>query len=431
MVVCAIVIVCAWVATLGSAWASEPGSEGDVNPKTEWKPVLESRAAVEVFGFNVAAIPPEFLVPGAEVADENLDIAGYSYFDLAARMGAEVQRRALSARITIASDGHWYARRNSDGDLVHTGGWATVPYLSEAWVNLNPKISESLETSVRVGRQPVQFHEGRILGRDDRTLRGEFPDAARVLLRGDPLQVEVIGGADVNATTIRSVVATEPDSEPRLASELIATPLLFARTGLSRENPATHWVADAVFATAWVAEDERKLDTVGFYGKLDTGRVRSRLDVYAQPDEQASAWLGGAKLGYAIGDDARVVLGVLGEARSAEGGGTRAFTRPWRNTGEDFGLLDLYEPDDVYGTDGVVDTAAYTEAKVVPSLRIDGEVHLLSALASSQKQAEIDADIHWWLTPHAQLRLRSAFNVPFATSPEVRSLTSISLDLAI
>ena len=405
-------------------------ADGDVNPTTEWKPVLESRAAVEIIAFGDTPTVPAQGTGVTDSESSESQVFAHGFFDVAARVGAQVQRRALTARVTVAADGYWYTHYDEALEEVYTG-WATVPYLSEAWVDLDPKISESLETSFRVGRQPLQFHEGRIIGRDDRTLRGDFPDAARALLRGDPLQVEVIAGADVDVGTESDVQATEQDSEPREVFSVTATPLVLVRAGVTRENPATHWVADAIFTTAWTESGERRIDTVGAYAKADVGRIRSRVDLYVQPYELAPAWLGGARLGWAIGDDARVVLGVLGEARSAEGGGTLGFTRPWRSTGEDFGQLDLYEPDDVFGLDGVADTAVYAEAKVVPSLRIDSQAHVLSGLETDARQAEIDADVHWWFTPHAHLRVRSAVNIPLANPDEVRSLTSISLDLAI
>lgn len=427
-----VVIVCT------AAWA-----EDEVNPKTEWKPVLESRAAVELFagdGYEQESDGGvlDEIMGDAHSRDTESQAEGaaetgifWGYLDLSARAGLEVRRRALSARITIAADSYWAVRRAESLSAGAEAGAATFPYLSEAWVDLNPAISESLETSFRIGRQPVQFHDGRIVGRNDLTLRGDFPDVARVLLRGDPLQIEVIGGADLDPTEELRITATELNTERRWVSSVSATPVLFARAGLSRENPATKWVVDAVFVTAAVAEDERDLLTSGLYTKADFGRIRSRLDVYIQPYALAPAWMGGAKVGYAFGDDARVVLGMMGEGRSAEGGGTLAFTRPWRNTGDDFGQLDLYEPGAIFGLDGVADFALFTEAKIVPSLRIDGQAHLLSALESSVKQAEVDADMHWWFTPHVHLRVRSAVNIPLANPDEVRSLTSISLDLAI
>lgn len=346
--------------------------------------------------------------------------------DVAARVGVNVERRALTARASFSADARW-SFDDSTG-----AGTATLPYLSEAWIGLNPAISESLVVKFWVGRQAVQFHEGRILGTADRNLRGDFPDVARISLRAAPWEFEAIGGADIDESGTILLESTDIAGEsPRAVVGAVATPLLYLRAGASRDTPTAHWVADLVYGTTNADHDEEDEHTIGLYGKADAGRVRARLDAYFQPFSESTAWLAGARTGWAIGDDARVVLGIMGDARSGAGESSRPFTRPAYDSGVDFGWINLWEPGSTLGNGGVWATGIYTEAKVVPSLRLEAGLQHAAAIENDFQALQVQADLRWWLTPLSAVHVRSAVLMPYSAGDSVLTCTAISLDLTI
>jgi hypothetical protein len=349
--------------------------------------------------------------------------------DLAARLGVGARREALTAGVSItASSGFDLPSPVLPAEQIT--GRASIPWVSEAWVGLSPEISEALTVDVVVGRQPVQFHEGRILGLDDRRLRGDYLDAARLRLGAAPWSLDLVAGADLESGDDLGDVMVPANAGAVEFSGYNAQPVFFARGGAGRENAAAAWTADLVYAGTTDPEHGER-QTVGIYGQASVGRLRARIDGYIQPNPLASAYLTGGRLGWAFGDDARVVMGAFVEAQSPDGGGTLAFVRPWATRGEDFGYLGLVEPGGALEWLGVLDAGALVDARVTPGVRVEGRAHLLQTYDGSADIVEIDADLHWWLTPLCALRFRGGVGAPVADVTAVRSVSALSLDLAL
>ena len=332
-------------ALVAAAW-------GQAAPETQWTPVLQLR--------------------------ERARWDGAGALEQRARLGLEVERLAVSARVVLEDVRAWEV----SPDVLTPSG--AGPALSEGWIHVEGHLTRNVGAEATVGRQPVTFHEGRILGEDAFEPSGRRLDAVRVLGRAAPFAVEYVQAHDFDG----------PDGPERGVSAL--------RAGASGENPVTTWVADGL----WVLggqDDGAAASTFGGYARFDTGRLRSRVDGYVQPGESGSGSLVGVSGGWVFGPNERLVVHARWESTSGDRGGAR--WRPVLGDSRRFqGLLDVYADPDTR-PDGVSALQLAVESRPVPALALSAvALHFVSADAALPMGAELDAAVTWWFSPFAKLR---------------------------
>jgi hypothetical protein len=119
-----------------------------------------------------------------------------------ARLGVETERGALEARVVLQETGVLGAGKDLTGGPLRFADAQAY----ELWGQWRPA---SAPMFVRVGRQPVAWGEGRLLGYDDWSPRGRVLDALRWWIGGGGVAFELLAAPLTNA----NVPAIEPYGE--------------------------------------------------------------------------------------------------------------------------------------------------------------------------------------------------------------------------
>ena len=341
-----------------SAWAQEPSA-------VAWAPVVELRQRLTV-------------------GDTAQDIG------VRARVGLEVSRRSVTARVSLQALQSWTALE--DGAVVPVGG---PPELAEGWARVSGELTRNIGAELTVGRQALVVHEGRLLGPDDFTLGGQFLDALRLEARARPFSFEY-----VNARRF------DIDDSLGLGVNVL-------RGGASIDGPITRWTTDLV----WVV-DGRRTDavssTAGLYARLETGRLRGRVEAYLQPRPDGTGSFVGLSGGWVFGPNERWIVELRYDGASGDTSGELRATSAWRpvlgNSHTFNGLLDRFtEPDDDDGR-GLADAQLYVQVRPIPQITARMEVHhFRSPLDTAPYGTEADLRGAWSFTPVASLGAGGAY----------------------
>lgn len=363
-------------------------------PVLEWKPVLELRTGFEA-GLST---------PGS----------GGQAWTVAGRVGIDAERKALRARLTLGGEAAWLG-----GDT----GWSKDATLAEAWARWSPPISSALGLEFTGGLQPLEWDDGAVLGDDDLRLDASFPVAGRIRIRALPWELDLLTG-------FAAVVPPLPDE----GAERVTHPFHALRFGAGRDNPSSAWSAGAV-AVLLDPSDSTELAvrepflTTGVTASVALGRLRASADGYLQPTAGVPAPMASGQLGWAIGDDARVVL--AGRLDWLGGGDSPVFLRPQADTERRFGWLGLFDDDgDFYGK-GALDSSFCAKATIAPPLRLDAALHHLWDGTGEPLGGELDADLKWYFSPLAAVHLRGGAFVPWSTDESVRIQSAVTIDASL
>lgn len=352
-------------------------------PVLEWKPVLQIRTGME-----------------SESAGGNAWFAIVS-----GRVGLDAERKALRMRLSLAHSASWSLSGVPS---------ASVPTFGEAWVRWSPPISSALALEFTGGLQPIEWDSGAVLGDDDLRLLGSFPAAGRLRLRAAPWELDLATGLVAESQALATSGAPA------------AAPFHALRFGAGRDNPAAAWSASGVVL---VVESADPLITGGVTASTSLGRLRASADGYLQPTTAGSAAMGGAQFGWALGDDARVL--VAGRLDWLGGGDSPAFQRPLADTHQRFGWLGLFDDGAEYSGSGSLDAALLTEATVAPQLRCSLALHHLWTAPADPLGVELDADIRWFLSPLAALHLRGGALLPWSEGAHLAIQGAVTIDAAL
>lgn len=361
-------------ALLARALAAAPGPEG---PPLEWRPVLEVR--------------PRFRMSTAEGEGTATPAAA-----LRARVGMQVTRGILSARVSIQDVHGW-----NDGGSISYG---RMPMLAEGWANIDASPSDSLGFALKVGRQAIQLEDGRLVGARDWAMKGQFLDGARVEFVGAPVTVEVM---NVRRSSGRS-------------DEPFGAGVSALRVSIGRTDRISLWQVDGV-ALVDARLAATPVTTAGMFTKVESGRFRGRLEAYGQADAAGNAGLLNARLGWVFGPEERVVLYGEGGVESGgfyalsqdttvvRGGGGMHAWRPILGDGREYhGLLGL--PGESWDGDG---SAMITlDCGLAPRLRIDTALRQdFAATSGSPLATTLETDVRWYVSPFAAFSLGGAGRV--------------------
>ncbi len=385
------------VGLLSLAWAADlplPPSVSDAEaPVLEWAPVLQ--AQVLAYGSNGQLY--------------ELGVGG--------RVGVEASRRALTARVSLGA--RLFPMVEDEFPNLQSAV-DTEAELAEAWVNLDPYISEALVVHLTAGLQPVEFNEGRLVGKQDQWLSGSFPLAARLHLGAAPWSLDAVGGY-------------------REVGGAWAYPWWAVRLGAGRERPSGAWQVDlvatdadvdAIPASGLTVDDD--IAAGGVYARADVSRLRTRADVYVQPFREGGvAVMGGGRLGWALGGDARVVLGGAAEGGTGDRDGTGRFLNPWGNVEAAIGALTRYPLGTSVNVPGQVGVGAFADMVVTPGLRVDLAAWQYHFADMEPYGAQVEADTRLYFGPYAWLRFRGALFLPWDSVDTVYSSAALSLDVQI
>lgn len=363
---------------VAGAWAQEA-------PALTWKPIVEVRQRVAVGAVGDAAA----VARGVEQR---------------ARLGMEVQRLGVSARVSFQEVRTWVG---ASGTVTPRG---FSPTIAEGWARVEGDLTRNVGAVATVGRQAITVHEGRIVGADDFVPGGQFLDALRIVGRAAPVSVEY-----VNARRFDN-----EDEDP------LGLGVNLLRFGAAVENPVTAWVADAIWVVDARATDETT-STAGAYVRLDSGRWRGRAEGYLQGSGDGTATLLGLSAGWVFGPNERLVAhlrydGFSGDDELPDGG--RA---PWRRVLGDThrfnGLLDRFDDPEVTDGRGLADLQLVVESRPAPQLSTGLAVHRFwSPIDGGSYGVELDASAGWSFSPFARFRGGGAWFVPDETFPDSRRL---------
>ncbi len=386
--------------TLGLAWGEDPtgARPGAGAPVLEWSPVLELRAGVE-----------------------RLPLNDHILFPIAARLGIDAERKALAARVSIQAAAVADDFENGQAGLA----------LSEAWVRWSPPISSAMGVDVTLGQQRFEFDDGSVVGDDDERLMANFPLAARATLRALPWQLDVASGfspGTAGQTPLAMAggkTLADPDEKPSSG-----IPFHLARLGGGRANADTSWSAAGIgllMTGERASEDGAVLGTVGVSVDVSQKRFRVGGDAWLQPSAAGPATMGGGRVGWAFGDDARAVLWA--SVDHLGGGSSPVFLRPMADTASRFGWLGAL--DQAHFGEGALDGALRLQAKLAPPLRFEGALHHFWDGSGSPRSVEFDGDVRWYFSPLASLHLRGAIEVPWVESDGIQLRSAVVIDAAL
>lgn len=353
-------------ALVTAAWAQAA-------PEIAWSPVLELRERA--------------LHDGALTVEQR------------ARLGFDVERLGVSARVTFEDVRGW---TESDGAVLATAGG---PTLGEGWLRLEGDLTRNVGAVATIGRQPVTIHEGRILGEDPFAGEARRLDAARIVARGAPFQLEYV--------------------HARRFDDTVGRGLHVARVGASHENPVTTWVADGLWVID-LSDVQAPLTTLGAYGRFDSGRLRTRVDGYLQDGGDTAAGLFGASAGWVFGPNERLVVHARAELLTGDADGGR--WRPVHGDTRTFqGLLDVYA-DPAARPDGLSNLQLVVDVRPTPSLALGATAHGFAArTAPGPLGVELDGRVSWWFSPFARLHAAGGWFRP-ADGDADRLLGYVELD---
>lgn len=325
-----------------------------VAPELRWAPIVQVRQRL-IFG----------LLP-----DEDWEGA----VDQRARLGIDVSRSGVSARVSFQETRAWLTRRGP----VSPGQFA--PEIAEGWARVEGDLTRSVGAVATVGRQPLTLHQGRILGADDFSPGGQFFDAVRLEGHARPFSFEY-----VNARRFAD------DVEP------FGLGVNVVRVGASAKNPVTTYEVDGI----WLV-DARNTDattsTGGLWLRFDTGRWRGRAEGYIQVSEAGAASLYSGSAGWVFGPNERLLVHLRVDGLSGDDAGQV----PWRPVLGDShrfnGLLGQFaNPDGL--TDGLTDLHLVVESRPAPQLHAELEAHRYWSGAATG--SELDGQFGWDFSPFA------------------------------
>lgn len=339
------------VALVATARAQEP-------PPIAWSPIAQVRGRIVTEG-----------VPG----DAVLETAQR------ARAGFEVRRQGIGARVAFQDVRRWAAG-------APTG--ESQPELAEGWGSVAWEFSRSVGLDVKVGRQAVAFHEGRLIGADDFAMRGRFLDAVRLEAHAAPLSVEIVHA--------RGFAADEPTGNGITA----------LRAGATAENPLTVVVADAVAVVDARAPDAT-VTTGGLYVRVEAGRMRGRAEYYRQDAGEGAASLAALSAGWVFGPGERLALharyeGASGDVERARGDGV-AWTPVLEDSRTFRGIAGRFaDLPDATDRRGLADLHGVLEYR--PSARVVGRLaahRFWSPVDDVSYGTEVDATVDWAVSAFA------------------------------
>ncbi len=372
-------------------------------PTLVWEPVVELRQRLNLLDNG----------SGDDVARE---------IALRARLGIEVRRTVVSARVSFQELREWSGAASG---LVSQGGF--TPTIAEGWARVEGTLTGNIGAEITVGRQPIRVNEGRIVGEDNFRLEGQFFDAVRIVGTALPFSIEY-----VNARRF----LTEGEDPLGFGVNVL-------RAGAQGENPMTAWVIDGL----WVV-DARKTaattSTTGAYVRFDTGRFRGRAEGYLQVSAAGTGSLMGLHGGWVVGRNERLVVHLRYDGISGDSipGGTadgRAAWQPVLGDSHSFGgLMERFaEPEDS-GGQGLAHAQLALDSRPAPQLHGTFVVHRFwSPLADVGLGTEVDATATWAFSPFAAVRVGSAwfepdpsFSLSTAPAPARRLYGYLELDVS-
>lgn len=348
-------------------YAESPDRADPFGPQLTWAPVLEIRGRIEGQGTPL----PDTRAVGQ-----------------VARVGLEAERGILSARVSLQEVRAWTADR--DG-LTLSGSF--VPELAEGWARIEGTLSDNVGARLTIGRQPIEIDEGRLVGRKDWLLEGQFLDAMRFELMAAPVSFEV-----VNARRFE----TDPEDSDADPFSLGVTVL---RLGVARQGGNADGkldllsVVDARHTTALTS-------TTGFYGTLSMGRGLGMTECYFQQNAAGTGSLMSGELGWVLGRRRAWVVRARYTAASGKGspGGLATFQPVLGDEHDQYGLLDVLGPGD--DPRGLSDAAIKAELQASARLELKAEAHRLGPTREPAAYGyEADLSIAWHITPYAALDL--------------------------
>jgi hypothetical protein len=323
-------------------------------------------------------------------------------------VGLEVERLALTARVSLADERAWAP--DADGVVEPVAVGIGV---AEAWARVRWSLNRNVGLRATFGRQTLEFDEGRILGDDDLALAPQLLDAARVAIDARPFSFEI-------ANARRFV-----DDDAR------GLGVLAARAGVSREEGVTRWVADAL----WVVDGRRAQitsSTLGGYGKLESGRWLARGELYLQTRDDGAATLFGARAGHLFGMNERVLLALSYDGASGDGGGVKGGTAAWRPVLGDSqrfrGLVDPFAQGETLPADGLGDGSLSIEVQPSARLRTTLAAHAFVPTATAGAYGwSVDGGLDWAFSPFASARGRIGTFTPLDAAYEPERLGRVEL----
>jgi hypothetical protein len=173
-----------------------------------------------------------------------------------ARVGLGAERGALRAQVTLQDTRAWGDRASTDGGFGQFGAY-------EAWAEA--RTSAARPSWIRIGRQPVTWGDGRLLGNADWHPLARALDAVRGHLAVGPLEVEALAalldlsqpsspafgnrfGPEITGTQLYGATAAWPLA-PLLKLELTEL-LRVARTGVGISRFASAAASGETFTTS-------------------------------------------------------------------------------------------------------------------------------------------------------------------------------------
>ncbi len=360
----------------GVAW-------GQAAPAVIWSPVLEVRHR----GITEDADPADAVATQGRVEQR-------------ARVGMEVARLGVSARVTFQDVRFWDV---ASGAVTPK---AFAPALADGWVRVEGHLTRNVGAIATVGRQTVVLDEGRILGEDPLSAGSRHLDAVRVVGEVEPVCVEYVHA--------RRFVGEDAPRGYRVQ---------MVRVGARGENPVTTWVADGF----WVEDDgpvDTRTSTFGTYLRFDSGRWRGRMDGYLQAGEAGVGSLVGLSAGWVFGPNERLVTHARYDHLS--GTNTAAGTAAWSPVLGDSrrfnGLLDRFA-DPANRPDGLSDAQVVVEARFGPPLSTRLVAHQFrSARDGALYGHELDARAAWSFSPFAALAFEGGWYAPDAATGDAHAL---------
>jgi hypothetical protein len=256
-----------------------------------------------------------------------------------ARLGVEVDRDWFAGRLVLEDArviGVGQAPVGGPADLASTGAY-------ELWLEARDGPEGRPERYLRVGRQPVEWGEGRLLGTDEWSPTGRSLDAVRGMTRFDHGEVEVLGA-----------VLTNPTQPPQIA-------IYGELAGIRAVARLSRAFAVEAYALGRVAQENPVPDLEGTVkGWTYTGALRAhgaasgwdwglegayQLGHADNLDENRAAWAATARVGY-VAQGLRARPGVALGAAYASGGGDgsryRTFDPILPDTARWHGVMNLF-----------------------------------------------------------------------------------------
>jgi hypothetical protein len=121
----------------------------------------------------------------------DLDAGNRGVLQERSRLGADVQRGAVEAKVVFQDARLW--NLGGGDDIIGHPGQLAVTSAYEGWVEAHT--AGARPSFVRVGRQPVQWGEGRLLGIADWSPTGRSLDAIRARLVEGDVAIELLGAS--------------------------------------------------------------------------------------------------------------------------------------------------------------------------------------------------------------------------------------------